>query len=459
MLALRRMDASECNGHASREDGAAATSEAKELDRPTRELQSPAVERQGLRFIHHRMSVYHCTRQSAQPERMRWHGDGPQCHTFNGATHPHTGDFQNAFSQRDRRTQIMLLGDSIGYQALSAVYGAAHTNPHLRELRFGFASGEAAWPGNPFNMRYVPRTVNGSLWLLHSIKWDSNAHRRVVLASSGNWYNQVPACSMRPNAGCEALGSDLRNGHPPRDVGGDRPYHCTLGPNLTRLKPESVTGNAWDACGNVRAWMGSTTPLEYRSDMANFAVAVQQWVQEVPNASVVWLEYTPQHITPGAGVTSAGGCSSAPVPPLPPRYDDWPEEARAMCKPAEVSHTPGNHGAAFSEECVLQLSRRYGNWANDIARHALSKAGIPVVPLWQALASRSDLHVGTTGRDCTHWCSNSEAGLHIARAVLGVLMALSNTAPDSVGQGLYPGCRRGSQGRVLQYEGGKYCII
>ena len=67
----------------------------------------------------------------------------------------------------------------------------------------------------------------------------------------------------------------------------------------------------------MSASLGSTTPVEYRSDMANFAAAVQQWVQEVPNASVVWLEYTPQHITPGAGVTSAGGCSSAPVPPLP----------------------------------------------------------------------------------------------------------------------------------------------
>ena len=389
---------------------------------------------QGLQIVWQeaKKGSFACVGQSAATERSRWDTHNKACHkaTATAVTHPYTGHFHRVFADEKRRIQIMTLGDSIAYQVLAALHGAVHKNPHLGELRFAAAQGDVAKAGDPFNMRHVPRSVNGTLWLLRSIKWDDSVHRRVVLANAAMHYSLVPPCSWSKGDGklqqinhalCRGLDEDRIGGKPPLLEVGD-PLHCRLGPSLEQLRRQGRFPSAgrWNTCLAVRTLLGQTTRRDYVTDVVNFAEAARLWMEEVPNSTVLWVESLPQHIGPGAGFSSHGGrCSALPMPPLPPQMADWPAEAR----PEVCNDTVLSNGSArvIPDACLKELSARFGNWANDIARLHLQAAGVVSVPLWHALADRSDLHPGA--QDCSHWCRYSEATLHLARTVLGVIMS------------------------------------
>ena len=389
---------------------------------------------QGLQIVWQeaKKGRFACAGQSPAMELLRWDTHNTACHkaTASAATHPYTGHFHNVFAKAERRIQIMMLGDSIAYQVLAAVYGAVHKNAHLGELRFATAQDNVAKAGDPFNMRHVPRSVNGTLWLLRSIKWDGSVHRRVVLANAAMHYNLVPPCSWSKgddNVGyhalCRALDEDRTRGNPPLLEVGD-PLHCRLGPSLEKLRRQGRFPSAgkWNTCLAVRTMLGQTTRREYATDVVNFAEAARLWMEEVPNSTVLWIESLPQHIGPGTGFSSNGGrCSALPMPPLPPQMADWPAEARLEVSNATV--VSNGSVLVIPDACLKELSARFGNWANDIARFHLQAAGVVTVPLWHALADRSELH--PSANDCSHWCRYSEATLHLARTVLGVIMSRS----------------------------------
>ena len=354
---------------------------------------------------------------------------------------PLTGSFDGRFASRV--VQIAMLSDSLGNQVRSALESAIAANPkHLGSIRFARGNHGASSAMRPLNLATIPRAPRGVRSLLGSIDWSSagggtsgghgkrssTAHHappgtgstlgstkpvRIVLASSGMWYNLRPFCNgtgagslfgLSPNATCghKVLGHTIR----PEDV--PLNHSEPLGANpvqFWRAFHRHFGVPPWGWYAWARRLQGTATIREYEADVRSFLEAATKWAASA-SAHLVWMETTPQHFanTPGG----AGGCSAIPATPMDPHLP-WPPELDALCNASASTPSP-------TTDCR-------GDWRNHIARRLLRERGIPVVPLAAALSSRSDLHTGGAG-DCTHWCEGTEASVFLSSAVLNVLAEL-----------------------------------
>ena len=132
-----------------------------------------------------------------------WHS-GTARASCNARLHaPLTDSFGGVFSDPNRPVALAILGDSMSDQLARALALAKRTNAgHLGALLF--APADPVWKraiqwGTETSsfLTTIPSTVAGCRRLLEtSIRWPSNAHHQVILASSGAWYNVAPWCEI-----------------------------------------------------------------------------------------------------------------------------------------------------------------------------------------------------------------------------------------------------------------------
>tara|TARA_B110001452_G_scaffold216836_1_gene188265 strand:+ start:1020 stop:2381 length:1362 start_codon:yes stop_codon:yes gene_type:complete len=380
---------------------------------------------------------------SLSVQRSTWEPSAATSCTSKDIDDPLTGDFRG---QLAAPVHIALLSDSLGQQIRNAIEGAMSANPrHLGGIRFAHSNGKAASALRPLNLATIPRTARGVRSLLESIEWpraprgaatmaDAPAGRRkprrVLLASSGMWYNLKPYCNgtgaslfgLGQNETCahHVLGHHIRPGD--LSLNHDKPMAANPR-QFWRLYHQRSGVPSWGWYSWGRRLQGSATLAEYETDVATFLDEAQRWAVENASATVVWLESTPQHFAPHGGVGSSlikvdGGtparhaCHTSPGTPIG-AGEAWPRELRELCGSAT---TPTTSAASSSSRASCR-----GDWRNVIARRLLrQRPGVRVVPLAAALSGRSELHTGGGG-DCTHWCEGSEASLVMAGAVLNVV--------------------------------------
>jgi len=264
-----------------------------------------------------------------------------------------TRRFGGVFSDTARPVQLMLMGDSVSAQWLSALVGAAASNPALHALSFARGEAEASRRLMPFNMRLLPHTVQAGLYMLRAIRWPSRSGgsadvaavqpRRIVLVNPGPHYHIGPLCAFPRFTNntkiCELVKTDRDNGHQ-TSLREDDPTRCTVGPAVRKHAPPW-----WGLCNAVRQASGLASVDAFKEDLNAFVRAAAAWQRETPDALVVWLEMAPQHFWPSSGVNGGLGfkgnagkvagckddcCSATPLQYLPP-LDAWHSDIRARC--------------------------------------------------------------------------------------------------------------------------------
>jgi len=371
-----------------------------------------------------------CPGFGALPPRREWRPTHLDCDGVLDS--PSDGRFGGVFSDTARPVQLMLMGDSVSAQWLSALVGAAASNPALHALSFARGEAEASRRLMPFNMRLLPHTVQAGLYMLRAIRWPSRSGgsadvaavqpRRIVLVNPGPHYHIGPLCAFPRFTNntkiCELVKTDRDNGHQ-TSLREDDPTRCTVGPAVRKHAPPW-----WGLCNAVRQASGLASVDAFKEDLNAFVRAAAAWQRETPDALVVWLEMAPQHFWPSSGVNGGPGfkgnagkvagckddcCSATPLQYLPP-LDAWHSDIRARCA---MVHSLDDVATA-PPACREALA----NWQNVHARPVLKNHGVPIVPIMAALQSRADLHPPT---DCTHYCEPSEGTLHVVKAILSTI--------------------------------------
>jgi hypothetical protein len=356
-------------------------------------------------------------------------------------------------------------------QLARALALAKRVNGHLSSLQF--ARAEPSWRhaiqwGTETSsfLTTIPTTVAGCRRLLEtSIRWPPHAQHRVILASSGAWYNVGEWCDIL-RAVPRYYGRQQRVQASPSGV-------CARALNFTpnhddpiaTPRPELLAGlgSGWvRGVGTytvARRFGGTATAAEYSRDVKAFAVAADEWLEAerrrgAGSSALLWMETgervasfqpsnrcTERH-SPCARSTTAlpparghAAGASVRIAAVPTRPDKSPNTAcssklaRMLCcfGPTNWSAEqmmPLHDAAAGNLECYRQV----GNWRNRVATPIVRAHGIPVVPIFHALASKSDLHPswnarssGTDPVDCTHYCEPSEATLFQAQAALNAI--------------------------------------
>ena len=319
------------------------------------------------------------------------------------------GQFGGVFSNASQPVAIAVLGDSVGQQLRVALQLAQLHNRHLRRLTIATDHSTQMWESlRPLNLATIPRSEGGVLELLRSIVWPAN-HMRIVLAGSGVWYNLWPYCSganislfSQSSGQCGLWTNGVEVTPDLVQPNHERPqesYPRGWTPKMRSWRSGYVPSWGWYSWG--RRLQGTATAKEYGDDVSTFLRAAANWSTPAESAyernasSVVWFETAPQHFSP------SGGCSDEPGTP-PGAGSSLPPAVKRACANADP-------------DCI-------DDWRNAIAMPLLRDAGMPIVPLAAALASRADLHT-SNGGDCTHWCEPSEATVTMAEAALNVVAA------------------------------------
>lgn len=368
---------------------------------------------------------YMCGGRGGGNERSRWLGSRPACTEL---LEPLRGShFHGVFNDSLRPVDLMVLGDSVAYQWLTTLVGAASSTPSLAHVRF--ATGDPALSKllYPYNMRIIPHSVTGCLHLLRNIQWPrpAGAARRVLIVSLGPHYNLAPHCTM-PYAkeACRAMAVDVARGAAPH-LDDANPTNCTFGPAMQRA-PVSIY---WGPCLELQMLMSQDPVRDFVRGIATFVKAAAQWSAENPASSILWMETAPQHFgepnddpvgDSKYGYTNGVRCGRLPRVPIP-AYSAWSPEAKRMC--------PTVHHMSDLANATLGCHQQLGNWHNELARPLLEAAKVPIVPMADALRDLGGLHIQSKPphsslADCTHWCEHSEATLHVAMAVFNVLRAV-----------------------------------
>ena len=353
-------------------------------------------------------------------ERQRWEpAGGANCHRLQD---PLTGDFGGVFANSARPVQLALLSDSLGAQVRSALESAKSANrQRLAHLHFARGNSHASATLRPLNLATIPRHARGVESLLSSIEFHGGGRSkkaaaattattrasaldaadaaataatpapvRIVLASSGMWYNLAPYCNgtgggslfgLDANATCghKVLGHTIR----PNDVPLNHSQPMAANPlsfwrqckRLFTRRAARTLASYSHACCQTRmhaaveaspipletplclslppfslvdtlaaadhrhfgtppwgwyAWarrlQGSATIREYEADLRTFLDASLAWAQAA-NARVVWMETTPQHFSRDG---PRNGCQAAPNTPFAVG-SPWPAELQALC--------------------------------------------------------------------------------------------------------------------------------
>ena len=342
-----------------------------------------------------------------------WQGVGKTCRL----DHPMTGSFNGIFANTERPVALHILGDSLGEELRAMLTSVLEHNTEVRHLRLV--------PPRSLMQRQlplIPRSRRGCRLVLDSIDWQTNftasiglvKEQRVLLVSTGVWYNVLPYCDTRE-------GDDI----------------CRL--KMQRLDhdrviaPHSSGGyrsTYWGQYNYARRFQGTATSIEYGKDVATLLEAIEEWQSsDGENITVVWLEPPPQHFQRPNSHQRAANCSILPMPLLPAEDD-----ARHDGTTINASHinfflaaacgiAPGPSLPASSES-LQRCDEQLANWRMELARPVLARHDIAWVPTFQALSTRAELHTWGRTRDCTHWCNPSEATLYLAMATLNVVASL-----------------------------------
>jgi hypothetical protein len=142
--------------------------------------------------------------------------------------------------------------------------------------------------------------------------------RRILLASSGLWYNLKPYCN---GTGAGLFGIDsthapcehyvLHHHVKPADIELDHDEPLRANPKQFWRHFHRYYGiPPWGWYSWGRRLQGTATIGEYASDLAALLDAAKEWERNV-SATLVWLEATPQHF-------GNGSCQRTPATPMEP---------------------------------------------------------------------------------------------------------------------------------------------
>ena len=359
------------------------------------------------------LSTLHASCQREQGdsiERSRW---SSPCDS-SGSMDPLEDQYGGALAGRYGTIAVALLGDSVMKQVADALEVALATNPHLSRVRLvSHQEGDRDFVRmSALNLATVPRSVQGSRRLLNAIRWPTNATSRVLLASTGVWYNMWPFCNGSRNTlfgisnatkcgrnqNCQFFGRDrLETNH-------EFPQWSFPKGFTERMKYyRSGFIPTWGWYSWSRRYKGTATAREFGADVGTFLDAAESWRAQTPGARVVWMESTPQHFA----ADQSTGCQSTPGTPMGGVQNGPSPEVEAACASSE--------GRAA---CI-------GNWRNAIANPLVRARNVPIARVARALSTRADLH-RAGANDCTHWRDCSEATLTLASVALdGIARAIA----------------------------------
>jgi hypothetical protein len=406
----------------------------------------PASHVRSLRALASGRGRYACPeRRHHLVQRQVWRADACDIHD------PLAGDFGGAFSDRARPVHLALLGDSLGAQVKTAIEGAKSANPRLAHLHFVHGESHAEATLHPLNLATIPRAARGCESLFESIRWPNRGNSssnessvgkrgdtpgaaaivpiRLVLASSGLWYNLKPWCNATERslfgqfprctpAARNLLGHTIR----PADLSLDHERPMEAQPRqFAGIKPLPRAGvPQWGWYSWGRRLQGSASLHEYAEDVATFLDVGVAWAAN-HSATLLWMETTPQHFRNDFAPSELAPPAGTP-PPAQHANGSWGCQASANtwrtlvlgeAPPPELdAHCSRRAAPALLTECR-------GDWRNHVARRLAAQRGVQVVPTAAALSSRAELHSGVG--DCTHWCEPSEATLFLATTALNVM--------------------------------------
>jgi len=347
------------------------------------------------------------------PMMHEWRGASPEC--LNKLHHPLVGTFDGVFAGTARHVSVAVLGDSVGSQLRVALKAAKSINPNLLGLDVVDLD---KWGERGLSV--IPSSVNGSRWILDSIRWPPApaSSKRLLLIGTGNWYNIKSVCKTTWDRKCERLrtySAGKRNGSiATQEIVGSLDHDQPLKAPFTGTREHG--SYSW-----ARRYGGTLTVHEYRTDLQALIEALQAWKAVNPDVAVAWYEHAPQHF-PGEPLVGPSGMACS--------VDAWPPFVSS-----HVQETCRNASVASDRHACIGWLR---DWRNQVANPLMDASGIPMVPIAAALRDRGSLHVGSdhaavtnavgiTGAilpDCTHWCHSSGATLFMAQASLNVASAL-----------------------------------
>ena len=396
---------------------------------------------------------YKCQDLRMTVERNQWTPDDPRCNELLELDYK-TARFDGLFADPERPIEYSMVAESIAETISVGLKHVLAANPNLLGLTAVNTTSDT--PSlkeikrlmSPINIAAMPSDPNGTRRVFELHKWRSDVpkSRRFLLAMSANWYNLAPTDKQYLD---NLLKSANHPPHPRHDVpwltpcptfkygkGGAEPEVC--GPSMHKPKgshnyapcktPDGcVYGSTqWGWYPWTRRGQGSLTAVDYKHDLAALVTAANEY----SDAQVVWVEGPPQHcsaeclaalhpLNPSATVRDvqasrnwSASCSSWPYfGGL--NWSHVAANARRLVCPQQAQLDIDAETPAAG--CVANISR----WRYQVASSVLEGSGLPVVPLENALKDRWHLHT-----DCTHWCSPSEASVHMVMALLNMLAAL-----------------------------------
>ena len=354
---------------------------------------------------------------------------------------PLTGDFGGVFSQEPtQKVSLFVLGDSIGGQLENSIRVVAAANPSLRGIQF--VSFHSWLYSKHTELTLIPSDPAGGLELLRGISWHGGNNTRnpgerprgscedmdtqVVLANAGAHYNWLPTCAAHrrcPPGEAPTPSMCMMARSTPMS---ERKYYldtlCNCGPlalkpnhtfpSLTRLQyPVSKWSRSLLMASNLydkaRKALLTDTLGQYGKDMHALSQAALQWQREAPSCTrrmFLWVENSPQHFqhqsstvhNTSGNVTSGRHCGDSVS--------------------GYQANSHASHDNSTAQNGTASIASR-----DEIASPIMAAAGIPIVPIADALAKVGRLHLG--GSDCTHWCPGSDATYHMAYAALNVIQA------------------------------------
>lgn len=393
---------------------------------------------------------YNCSAKFA-PEsqaRVRWRSSESGCDDV--LRNVRTSDFDGAFS---RPARLVLLGDSVAHQLALTLTASVRTNPHLRNLTIDFVSLAASAPTVDGVLAQISDAVCGPLSAATHAR--TPAPTRVVIASVGHWYNLDD-----PPIGCvdwaPLVGLNLT---------------CSMARALPHDHPafKASAAHAPYNYGMFRRLTHSLRSRHYAADMGALARAISQLeCDDGPRLlPPIAIEPTPHHAAapvtrsqpsstrPAAGQAlkaawparkwslrkalakprAAAAMRSAPAPPDSQSAPPWsPSPSSPTAKKRSHEGLDDSWNGCSNQQLDGPLGVDQHEMLTEFRQRifgaAMRGAGIPVVPVHDALSTRGMEHTGIMIRtreemsaeqppDCLHWCVYPCSALeHVASALL-----------------------------------------
>ena len=169
---------------------------------------------------------------------------------------------------------------------MEALNAAKAVNPHLRKLDVVPNNMSYSYKLPPFGrMAVLPSSVAGALSVLRDLQWPAGVDRRVLVISTGGWYNLDRFCDAFATA-------------PICHLRAPRPNHDR--PLATSPAPLGGGASSWGNYAFARRAFGTLRPPDLASDIRKMTTAIAEWRQTElgRNISVLWTESPTSHFPP-----------------------------------------------------------------------------------------------------------------------------------------------------------------